>query len=215
MTEFYPVLPANTDINRAFEILPDLLRDERVSALRFCLSPTCCTALSDLSSSQNSLFKKLAALCWEHNTAFIIAPERTTLLERTFSSLLGAGIIDGIHLGHYSEFAKLQSLLRSVFKDKKHNLQSGCLVKDLDEAMTAGEAGADYVALPATAIEALQQWHHMAELPSVAEYDPGILLHPARQDERQQVLQNSAKAGADFFAFPLQLDGRDSDYLLL
>ncbi|TPW34910.1 thiamine phosphate synthase [Oecophyllibacter saccharovorans] len=192
--DLYPVLPAILTRNAAAlgaleKPLGDLLAAPQVTALRYCFSaPPYPPALDALLS-----------LAQSHDVAVIAAPHGEDL--QTLTRLINAlplEKIDGIHLETLAAFKALPPR-----KSGKNAFQIGCSCSCLDEAMRAGEAGADYVSFPAAETTLFQQWALMTELPSVAELLQDISpasLQPGSEIEKAVA---AAQAGADFIAFPV------------
>ncbi len=173
--DIYPSLPCAYDLAKLQAYLPPILKLEAVSALRLCF---------DAPLSQKYL-QKICALVQEHDVALILSPAKLELIRDVPLSK-----IDGVHLPSLAEVKSFAGQ-----KDRPKHLQVGCSCQTLDEAMSAGERGADYIGLPATELLSLTQWSLIAELPSVAE---GI--HNLEQ------ARASAEAGTDFLGIPLSLE---------
>ncbi|MXV43663.1 thiamine phosphate synthase [Saccharibacter sp. 17.LH.SD] len=177
--DLYLTLPVQHDPATVLSTLPDILQIESVTALRLC----CDTA------PETTFMTQLTALLHPHNVALILAPTSTILLPS-----LPLDKIDGLHLPSSHELKALSN----IHSTKRNNLQIGCSCTTLDDAMHAGEHGADYVAFPAEETLAITQWSFMAELPSVAD-----------SVTNQETAQEAIDAGADFLGIPLTLDGQD------
>ncbi|MCT6855950.1 MULTISPECIES: thiamine phosphate synthase [Bombella] len=170
--DLYPILPSLQLLTELQDRLPPILEMESVTALRLCFDRTL----------KHSLLDSLRQMVWSYNVALILAPSDLGLL-----CDIPLTEIDGLHL---SRPAEVKTLINR--KDKPKNLQLGCSCLTLDDAMSAGEQGADYISLPATALTAITQWSLFAELPIVAEHITAVEDGAA-----------AAKAGADFLAIPL------------
>ncbi|MDF7674055.1 thiamine phosphate synthase [Acetobacteraceae bacterium ESL0709] len=177
--DLYPILTASTVSNHGaiFPHLSEILVHPRVSALR----------LEEAAPLQDGQFEVLTRLLHQNNVALILsAPEAFNAASLPLTES------DGVH------FAELKTLKAGLPALKPLKLQAGCFCKTLDDAMYAGEAGADYISLPAQALEAIGKWSAFAELPCVAE-------HPANVQEAREAVEK----GADFISFPLT--GNESD----
>ena len=170
--DLYPVIPSLHALTGLQEQLPSLLAGEAVTALRLCFD-------SPLKWNQLDAFRQMV---WNHDVALILAPADLSLLRD-----IPLTETDGIHLASLAEVKPLASR-----KDRPKNLQIGCTCLTLDDAMQAGERGADYVSLPASSLPSLTQWSLFAELPAVAED-----VHTSEE------ARAAAEAGADFLAVTL------------
>ena len=170
--DLYPVIPSLQALDELQEQLPPLLAGEAVTALRLCF---------DTPVKKHQL-DKVRQMVWKHDVALILAPADLRLLRD-----IPLDEIDGVHLSTLSDVRPFASR-----KDRPKTLQIGCTCLTLDDAMLAGEHGADYVSLPAAALPALTQWNLFAELPSVAE-------HVCTAEEARAASQ----AGADFLAITM------------
>ncbi|MCX5618760.1 thiamine phosphate synthase [Bombella sp. TMW 2.2543] len=173
--DLYPVIPSLPVLTELQEHLPSLLAQDSVTALRLCF---------DQQPDQKQL-ETLRQMVWKHDVALILAPAELSLLKD-----ISLREIDGIHLSSPADVKPFAER-----KDRPKNLQIGCTCLTLDDAMSAGERGADYVSLPATGLTALTQWSLIAELPAVAE---NVL---SAEEARA-----AAEAGADFLAISLTSD---------
>ena len=170
--DLYPVIPSLTALTAVQEQLPSLLADDSVTALRLCFD-------KPLERKQLETVRQMA---WERNVALILAPASLNLIQGV--SLKDS---DGIHLARLQDVKTFANR-----KDRPGSFQIGCTCLTLDDAMSAGEQGADYVSLPAVNLSALTQWSVFAELPAVAE-------HVCTAEEARA----AAQAGADFLAITL------------
>lgn len=170
--DLYPVIPSLHALTAVQEQLPSLLDSDSVTALRLCFD-------RPLKRSQLETVRQMA---WDRNVALILAPASLNLLQG-----ISLKESDGIHLSNLRDVKTFASR-----KDKPSSFQIGCTCLTLDDAMSAGEQGADYVSLPAANLPALTQWSVFAELPAVAE-------HVCTAEEARAV----AQAGADFLAITL------------
>lgn len=183
MCDFYPVISDDKTISEAIPHLIKLVSYPNVTALRLCITKT--PSLSAL--------KELTHLLYQHDIALILAPSHSHLIEH-----LPLDKIDGIHLNNLQD---LKTTL-TIIQKKKLTLQTGCFCTTLDEAMCAGEQGADYIAFPAEESASIAQWSLMAQLPSIA--DNSNDLHLARK---------VIHSGTDFLSFTLQLNQTDLKYI--
>lgn len=170
--DLYPVIPSLHALSELQEQLPALLAHEAVTALRLCFD-------SPLKQDQLETLRQMA---WGHDVALILAPADLGLLKD-----VPLNRIDGVHFTRPADVKTFASR-----KDRPRDLQIGCTCQTLDDAMSAGEQGADYICLPASGPSSLTQWSLFAELPSVAE-------DVRTADEALAAIQ----AGADFLAITL------------
>lgn len=183
MTDFdlYPHISSMDDYESLRTYLPEIIRHPRLSALRLSLA----APLPDREIST------LSDLLRQHDVALILAP--TEALKLTDLPLTSS---DGVH------FTGLRALKTGVPVLKQLTLQIGCTCETLDDAMYAGESGADYITLPAHALEAIEKWSAFAELPCVAE---GSMT----PEDALKAVQK----GADFISFPLKGIPADHDWI--
>ncbi|WP_018980305.1 thiamine phosphate synthase [Saccharibacter floricola] len=180
--DLYPIL-SDADLANALPHLSSFAAYETVTALRLCLSQ----------KLDPALLRSLTECLYPHNVALIIAPLDSRLLES-----LPLDHIDGVHMPSLRELKAVPT----SFNKKKLSLQTGCTCQTLDDAMRAGEQGADYVAFPATEKTAITQWSLMTELPTVAENVTSL-----------ESAQEARLAGADFLSVSLR--GDENDHTLL
>ncbi|MBR0559000.1 thiamine phosphate synthase [Neokomagataea anthophila] len=161
--------------------LPALLAHPEVTALRL-------PSTFDLSAhSLQRLLKELH----QHDVALMIATSDSsyTIPKHFLESA------DGIHVSTYEALTYWRSHAADT-------LQIGMFCQTRDDAMQAGENGADYIAFPHHETALLTWWCSVAELPSVAE---GVTTA-----EAAVAAQN---AGADFLDITIALNGSDADTL--
>ncbi|QEH94945.1 thiamine phosphate synthase [Gluconobacter thailandicus] len=175
--DLYPVLPANFDATVLFDTLPALLAHSEVTALRLPATHT-------LDKPQ---FSRLLALLHDNDVALMLdVPDGVSTLS---ADLLK--VADGLHAPSADSLPPLRKLAGD-------NIQIGCLCQSRDEAMLAGERGADYIAFAVEHTDMIRWWTSVMELPAVA--------------ENVQTVEEAATAtaaSADFLAIPLKLDGTD------
>lgn len=174
--DLYPVIPSLPVLAELLEHLPPLLADEAVTALRLCFDRP----------PEKQQLETLRQMVWKHDVALILAPAEPALLKD-----IPLKEIDGVHLSSPADVKPFAER-----KDRPKTLQIGCTCLTLDDAMSAGERGADYVSLPASGLTALTQWSLIAELPAVAE---NVLS--------AEEARSAAEAGADFLAVSLTPEG--------
>ncbi|MFT8809830.1 thiamine phosphate synthase [Gluconobacter sp.] len=177
--DLYPVLPAGFNVEAALEVLRDILVLPEITALR--LPPGWTPETTQLS--------RLVDLLHANGVAMILEVGPT--LSDTPKSLLG--LCDGLHAATIEDLVTLRGKVGS-------DMPIGCLCTNRDDAMKAGESGADYVAFPAGNLELVTWWSSVMELPGVAE---GIV--------NTQDASSAITASADFLAIPLQFDGKDAE----
>ncbi|MEJ5142260.1 thiamine phosphate synthase [Gluconobacter albidus] len=177
--DLYPVLQTGFDMDAALAVLHDILPLPEVTALRLPRGWT----------PEKAQLSKLVALLHANGVALI--PEVDVPLSGTSDSLLG--ICDGLHVACVEDLTTLRKTVGS-------DMPIGCHCDNRDDAMKAGESGADYVAFPAGDLELVKWWSSVMELPGVTENvttptDASLAI----------------AAGADFLAIPLQFDGKDQE----
>ncbi|QDH13061.1 hypothetical protein E3E12_01330 [Formicincola oecophyllae] len=187
MTKLYPIItealleqPAARQ--KLLDQLPALLKRDDVAALRLPVAK----------APFPPFLNALITLCHESGTALMampLPPERARSLPLNAKSA-GQQRLDGLHA---SSLGAWQALPRFTGHDAP---QTGCCCASLDEAMQAGEAGADYVSFQATEVAFFTLWNAMAELPAVAECG-------GTPESWPDMARQAAMAGADFVAFPL------------
>ncbi|MBS1104475.1 thiamine phosphate synthase [Gluconobacter sp. Dm-62] len=177
--DLYPVLPAGFSLDAALDVLRDVLALPEVTALRLPCGWT----------PEKAQLSQLVDLLHANGVAMIL--EVGLPLSGTSQSLLGT--CDGLHAACVEDLITLRKTVGS-------DMAIGCVCTNRDDAMKAGESGADYVAFPAGEKELVTWWSSVMELPGVAENilttDDGAL---------------ALAAGADFLAIPLQFDGKDAE----
>lgn len=179
--ELYISVDPSTSSCALLQHLPPLLAHPEVTALRL---PTA------INLSEHSMQRLLQEL-HQHDVALMLAPDEDT--PNIPAYFLKAA--DGIHVSTY----KALTYWRSHAAD---TLQIGMFCSTRDDAMQAGENGADYIAFPHNELELLKWWGSIAELPSVAE---GVTTA-----EAALAAQN---AGVDFLDIRLSLNGSDDETL--
>ena len=177
--DLYPVLPAGFDMDAALEVLRDILPLPEVTALRLPCGWT----------PEKAQLSKLVDLLHANGVALI--PEVGIPLSNTPDSLLG--ICDGLHVAYVEDLVTLRKTVGS-------DMPIGCACDNRDDAMKAGESGADYVAFPAGDLELVKWWSSVMELPGVTE-----------NVTTAADASSAITAGADFLAIPLQFDGKDKE----
>lgn len=183
MTDFYPILPPQSDLIPHLPQIIAVLQHHSVSALRI-------SAPEKRSASQ---LDALIEACHLHDVALIVELSAENLTDsKDFLQK-----IDGFHLKDASLLEKLISFL-----PKKYTQQIGVTASDLDDAMQAGETGADYISFSPLLSEQIALWNRITELPCVAE----------PLEEEAHIL-SALQAKADFLGFSLKLN--DSDALFL
>lgn len=179
--DLYPIITPQKHYESSLTHLTDIIAHSHVSALRLNVTKTV----------TEDFIKALTSLLHRHNVALIIA---SPLLFKTETFLLSES--DGFH---FSDLAALRAGLPAL---KPYKLQVGCFCDTLDDAMYAGETGADYISFPAQSVGLIEKWSGFAELPCVAEQP----LDPA------SALQAIEK-GADFVSFQLNFSDDDKNWL--
>lgn len=177
--DLYPVLPAGFNVEAALEVLRDILVLPEITALR--LPPGWTPETTQLSQLVDMLHANGVAMILEVGATLSDTPE----------SLLG--LCDGLHAATIEDLVTLRGKVGS-------DMPIGCLCTNRDDAMKAGESGADYVAFPVGNLELVTWWSSVMELPGVAE---GIV--------NTQDASSAITASADFLAIPLQFDGKDAE----
>lgn len=177
--DLYPVLPAGFSMDAALEVLRDILTLPEITALRLPSGWT----------PEKAQLSQLVDLLHANGVAMIL--DVLGSLSDVPKSLLG--ICDGLHASTVEELVTLRSKVGS-------DMPIGCLCTNRDDAMKAGESGADYVAFPAGELDLVKWWSSVMELPGVAE---GIM---STEDASAGIA-----ATADFLAIPLQFDGQDAE----
>ncbi|GBR68439.1 thiamine phosphate synthase [Gluconobacter kanchanaburiensis] len=180
--DLYPILPPRFDLTAALETLRTILPIPAVTALRFPLGWT---------PEKTELAAFLDVL---HTNRVAMILETSGVLSGIPKSLLG--ICDGLHA---ADVEALVDLRKTVGED----LPIGCLCTNRDDAMKAGETGADYVAFPSGALDLVTWWSSVMELPAVAE-----------SIQTPEDAASALSAGADFLAIPLHCDDKDRDRFL-
>ncbi|MCL1562596.1 thiamine phosphate synthase [Parasaccharibacter sp. TMW 2.1886] len=170
--DLYPVIPSLPALTQLQAQLPPLLAQEAVTALRLCFDRP----------PERKQLDAVRQMAWERDVALILAPANLDLLHG-----LSLKESDGVHLSSPKDVKTFAGR-----RDRPEAFQIGCHCLTLDDAMLAGEQGADYVSLPAIGLTALKQWSLFAELPVVAE-------HVCTTEEALAATQ----AGADFLAITL------------
>lgn len=183
MTELYPIVPKNIDFNISNSSLTHILQHHAVSALR----------ISAQHASQQSNLETLLKNCQHYDVALIISLSSLNELKQ-----IPLDKIDGFHLSDAALLAPLITML-----PKKYTQQIGVTSHNLDDAMNAGESGADYISFAPELSEFINLWSKITELPCVGE--------PLATLEDAQIMLQS---GADFLGFNLKFDNSDGDYLL-
>lgn len=180
-SDLYPVLNAGFDVQTALETLPSILSLPRVTALR----------LPEHWNPEPEDLARLTDLLHANEVAMIceISGELTGLAKPLLENC------DGLHL----TTVDMLPVIRKVVGD---NMQLGCACATRDDAMKAGESGADYVAFSTPEAGVLSWWVSVMELPAVAD---GI--------SSTEQAAAAVAAGADFLAVPLKLDGKDKERL--
>ncbi|GBD56866.1 thiamine phosphate synthase [Gluconobacter wancherniae] len=171
--DLYLVLPQEFEPNQAIAILPDLLRHPEVTALRI--------------PYRFGKTTEIVRVAQNNDVAVLVSIDQTVNLSEFIS-----GNIDGVHL---TDIDALSSARRIIGDD----VQLGCKCETRDQAMQAGEKGADYVSFDADQLETVTWWASVMELPAVVE---GVT--------NAEIALASQKAGADFLAIPLTLDHTDT-----
>ncbi|OAJ65988.1 thiamine phosphate synthase [Gluconobacter cerinus] len=180
--DLYPVVPATFETPAMLDVLPGLLARPEVTALRF-------PATHNLDKKQLS---KFVSLLHENDVALMLDVADITV--SISPDLLK--VADGLH-------APSADSLPALRKIAGENIQIGCFCQSRDEAMQAGESGADYIAFPSEHTDMIKWWTSVMELPAVAE---NIVSAEAARTARD--------AAADFLAIPLKLDGSDQDTVI-
>ncbi|EHH67601.1 thiamine phosphate synthase [Gluconobacter morbifer] len=175
--DLYPVLPASFDNDDMLATLPIILAHPEVTALRI-------PGDHRLNETElNTLLKFL------HESEVALIVDVGTDLSTAVPELLGES--DGLHAPDPLQLTALRKQLEG-------DIQIGCRCQTRDDAMKAGETGADYVAFTPTELDILRWWVSVMELPAVAE-----------EITTPEAAVSARKAGADFLAIPLLLDDSD------
>jgi len=175
--DLYPVLPASFEADALFDILPALLAHPEVTALRFPIKHT-------LDKAQ---FSRVLALLHDNDVALMLdVPDGFSALSADLMK-----VADGLHAPSADSLPTLRKLAGD-------DIQIGCLCQSRDEAMLAGESGADYIAFAVDHAAMIRWWTSVMELPAGAENIQTV-------DEAA----TATTASADFLAIPLKLDGTD------
>lgn len=179
--DLYPTISDAAYLPEALPHLAAIASHQHVTAMRLCLS----------SPVESAIFAALTDLLYRHDVALIVAPTQNVSLDT-----LPLDQIDGVHVSHAVDLKNIPT----TYRKKSLSLQTGCSCSTLDEAMRAGELGADYVAFPATETVSISQWSLVTELPCVADAISSL-----------EQAQQARLAGADFLGFTLKLDGTDQE----
>ncbi|QDH16351.1 thiamine phosphate synthase [Swingsia samuiensis] len=184
MTAFdlYPTLPLHYEIKDALKFLPPLLSSPNVSALRLSFS----TPLTE------DHFFQLRDILHQNDVALILdigENKSPSIPPYIYKSL------DGLH-------SSLAQNIQHLRKTTPENIQLGCFCHTRDEAMQAGESGADYISFGLNNLDLIKWWGSVMELPTVAE---------AITSTKDAI--NAKTAQADFLSFALEFDGKDTDKL--
>ena len=175
--DLYPVLPAEFETAPLFDALPSLLAHPEVTALRLPLAH----------KFDKASFSRFLTLLHDNDVALMLEiPEGTMSVAKELLN-----VADGLH----APSADSLPVLRKLTGD---DMQIGCLCQNRDEAMQAGENGADYIAFAAEHADMIRWWTSVMELPAVAE-----------NVQTPESATTAASASADFLAIPLKLDGTD------
>lgn len=170
--ELYLVLPDAFEAARHHHALTDAIALGAPSALRL--------ATTDATRAREQV-NALKPLLHTHDIALMLTD--LPALARDLDC-------DGVHI---TAGSPLLSSAREALGEERQ-LGIACDA-NRDAAMQAGEAGADYIALPPNAADILKWWGSVMELPTVAE---GL--------DTAEACQAAIEAGADFLCITLDLD---------